>query len=225
MTPENDLPRLPDDRRTRIIEAAIREFAAKGYAGASTNAIAAGAGVAKGLAFHHFGSKEALFVAAFEAVVTRTTHAMFDGLGALPPDLFERFHALGMRKMQLFQQDPDGYRLITVGLAEAPPPVRASMLKLQGELTARFLPTLLGGLDSSRLRPGLTANDAIELVSLVMEGYERRTTPVLAAQPDRGAALLPKISAHARVLLERLRDGLYDNRTPHAAPPGEHPRN
>ena len=209
MSPRRGAPGEQDDRRARIIDAAIREFAARGYAGASTNAIAAEAAVAKGLLFHHFGSKEALFVAAFEQVVERTAHAMFDGLEALPPDLFDRFHALGMRKLRLFRDDPDGYRLITAGLAEAPAGVRESMQRLQAALTARHWPQLIAGLDTSRLRAGLGLQDAIEVIALVMEGLERRMTPLLAALPDKGAALLPQLAEQARRLLERVRDGLY----------------
>jgi AcrR family transcriptional regulator len=52
------------DRRARIVDAAIDEFAARGFEAASTNAIAESAGVAKGLVYHYFGDKEALFLAA-----------------------------------------------------------------------------------------------------------------------------------------------------------------
>lgn len=51
-----------------ILDAAIREFAAKGLAGARMDAIASDAHVAKGLVFHHFGSKQALWVAALQRI-------------------------------------------------------------------------------------------------------------------------------------------------------------
>jgi len=52
--------------KAAILAAAVREFTDKGLAGARMDEIARGAGVAKGLVFHHFGSKEGLWIAALE---------------------------------------------------------------------------------------------------------------------------------------------------------------
>lgn len=48
-------------RREAILDAALEEFAAKGYAGARMEDIAQRAGVAKGTLYLHFGDKEGLF--------------------------------------------------------------------------------------------------------------------------------------------------------------------
>ena len=56
-------------RREAILDAALEEFAAKGYAGARMEDIARRAGVAKGTLYLHFGDKEGLFRAIAEPVV------------------------------------------------------------------------------------------------------------------------------------------------------------
>jgi TetR/AcrR family transcriptional regulator len=66
--------RDPDAARERILAAAVQEFVARGVAGARMDAIAREAGVAKGLVFHHFGSKEGLFVTAMENIYQRLRH-------------------------------------------------------------------------------------------------------------------------------------------------------
>lgn len=48
-------------RREGILDAALEEFAARGYAGARMEDIAQRAGVAKGTLYLHFGDKEGLF--------------------------------------------------------------------------------------------------------------------------------------------------------------------
>lgn len=58
---------LQDDRRERILRAAIAEFSQLGLAGARTDAIAAGAGVNKALLYYYFHSKSELYSAALEA--------------------------------------------------------------------------------------------------------------------------------------------------------------
>jgi AcrR family transcriptional regulator len=64
-----------DERRTEVIAAATREFAARGYAGGSTQAIARRVGVSQPYLFQLFGTKKGLFLAAvhdcFERVRTR----------------------------------------------------------------------------------------------------------------------------------------------------------
>ena len=54
-------PRAPQRTRKRIFEAARKEFAAKGFAGARMEGIARRAGVSKQLILHHFKSKESLY--------------------------------------------------------------------------------------------------------------------------------------------------------------------
>ena len=52
---------LDTEKQTRIINAALAEFAAKGFKRASTNAIAENAQIGKGMLFYYFGNKDDLF--------------------------------------------------------------------------------------------------------------------------------------------------------------------
>lgn len=63
-----------DEKRKKILEAAMEEFAEKGYQAASTNQICAKAGVSKGLIFHYFGSKEKLYIAAVSYAIDFATN-------------------------------------------------------------------------------------------------------------------------------------------------------
>ena len=62
-----------EQRMEDIIEAAVSEFVAKGYEGASMQSIAERAGLTKGGLYYHFGSKDEILLAAngryFEPVV------------------------------------------------------------------------------------------------------------------------------------------------------------
>lgn len=59
------------ETRQRILDAALREFAANGLAGARTEAIASAAGVNKALIYYYFNSKENLYTAALEMIAER----------------------------------------------------------------------------------------------------------------------------------------------------------
>lgn len=58
------------ERRDRIVDAAMRHFAEHGYRGGRVEDIAADVGVAKGTVFLDFGSKEGLFLAAYQRAVS-----------------------------------------------------------------------------------------------------------------------------------------------------------
>ena len=53
--------RNPQQTQQRILEAALQEFAAKGFAGARVDVIARRARINKRMLYHYFGDKEGLF--------------------------------------------------------------------------------------------------------------------------------------------------------------------
>jgi len=55
--------RDPEEKRARVLAAARRLFAERGYPATTTADVAAHAGVSQGIVFHHFGSKEGLLAA------------------------------------------------------------------------------------------------------------------------------------------------------------------
>ncbi|MBB5081765.1 TetR/AcrR family transcriptional regulator [Nonomuraea endophytica] len=61
--------RDPDDKKTRLLDAAFAEFAANGIAATRTDAIAERAGRSAGLIYAYFGSEDGLFDAVFERIV------------------------------------------------------------------------------------------------------------------------------------------------------------
>jgi AcrR family transcriptional regulator len=67
-----DRPKRGDaaERRDRILDAAMRHFAEHGYRGGRVEDIASDVGVAKGTVFLDFGSKEGLFLAAYQRAVS-----------------------------------------------------------------------------------------------------------------------------------------------------------
>lgn len=84
----------------------MAQFTAKGLSGARMEAVAKAAGVAKGLVFHHFGTKEGLWVACLERIYALLRAGQDEaGLIALGP-------AEGMRRLvrdtfRLFRDRPE----------------------------------------------------------------------------------------------------------------------
>src|SRR5262249_41642787 len=85
--------------RRRVIEAAQRFFADRGYAPATNKVIADAAGVTAGAVYYHFGSKADLFAAAcddaFDLIVDRYAAEIIEPLGLRA--LVERLLEVSMR--------------------------------------------------------------------------------------------------------------------------------
>jgi TetR/AcrR family transcriptional regulator len=92
--------------KAAILASAIQEFTAKGLSGARMEAVAQGAAVAKGLIFHHFGSKEGLWMAALEHVYGLLRAGQdAAGLAALGP--VEGMRRLAQDTFRLFRAHPE----------------------------------------------------------------------------------------------------------------------
>jgi AcrR family transcriptional regulator len=110
------MPWDSQDTRRRLLEAAIMEFSAYGIAGARVDRIASAAKANKQAIYAYFGSKDALFAAAFEDRI-RDFHAsvLFDEY-----DLAE----YGGRMFDKFEDAPETLRLVLwyqVERADGPP--------------------------------------------------------------------------------------------------------
>jgi len=76
----------PEESRTAILQAAIREFAREGIAGARTDAIAKAAKVNKALLYYYFHDKDALYGAALDHVFQERNRRLMPILAAnVPP--------------------------------------------------------------------------------------------------------------------------------------------
>ncbi|GIF75534.1 TetR family transcriptional regulator [Asanoa siamensis] len=108
------------ETRRRLVEAAYREFAAHGIAGARVDRIAAAAGANKALIYFHFGNKDGLFTAVFEMIVSQA-------LAEAPIDAADLPEYAG-RLFDASEAHPDALRLATwhrLERAADQPPIQA----------------------------------------------------------------------------------------------------
>lgn len=85
--------RNPERSREKILDAALEEFAAHGYAGARVQAIAQRAGLNKQLISHHFGGKQALYQAVMSERRLRGGGELVATAGAMPDAMASFFDA------------------------------------------------------------------------------------------------------------------------------------
>ncbi len=85
-------PKVVEDRREQIIDAAMRVFAQKGFVRATNKDVAHEAGITPGLIYHYFESKEALLMAVVESRTPLKVIASIPSeMLTLPPEQFFPF--------------------------------------------------------------------------------------------------------------------------------------
>ena len=85
-------PKVVEDRREQIIDAAMRVFAQKGFVRATNKDVAREAGITAGLIYHYFENKEALLMAVIEGrSPLKVLSALPANAFAMPPEQFFPF--------------------------------------------------------------------------------------------------------------------------------------
>jgi len=165
--PQAETPRIDRAERTRqrILEAACQSFAASGFAKTTVEAIAARAGVSKGIVYHHYRGKEQLLELVLEATLSEWAEAgrLDVGEGSVLDAIAESqrrsiaFARLNPLARSLFQLDSDV--LLTLANSRI---VQHSM-----EDGRRLLVEALGeGIRRGELRPELDASHTADLVRI-----------------------------------------------------------
>jgi TetR/AcrR family transcriptional regulator, fatty acid metabolism regulator protein len=111
------------DRRRQIMEAAVRAFARKGYHACRVGEIAEEAGVAYGLVYHYFGSKEEVLETIFRdtwtQMLARVREVQEEGG---PAD--EQVRKVTALLLRTWRRDPDLVRVLVREVTRSPEQMR-----------------------------------------------------------------------------------------------------
>lgn len=97
---------LEPQRRDAILNAALKEFALKGFDNASTNVIAKEAGISKALMFHYINSKQELFILVYDYFTELLDKEYYTKMDFSEKDIFIRLHQSYLLQIKLMRQYP-----------------------------------------------------------------------------------------------------------------------
>ncbi|MFD1422138.1 TetR/AcrR family transcriptional regulator [Laceyella tengchongensis] len=201
--------KIPDDKREKIFEVTVREFADKGYERASTNQIVQEANISKGLLFHYFGNKKGLFLSTFHYCVTRVASASVPPKEELSADIFERLLQIGRMKWRLLQNHSLEYRFLLTAYAPVPEEVAIEIRQWQDKTWKTYQQLLWEGIDFSRFRQDMPRERVKELLAFCLEAVTDKWRQRLLAEPDLGMSMIEHMLAEIEDLFEIWKHGLY----------------
>ncbi|WP_297427239.1 TetR/AcrR family transcriptional regulator [Clostridium sp.] len=165
---------LPEEKKKRILDAAIEEFAANGYDKASTNSIVKKADISKGILFHYFGSKKNLFLYIFDYCINNLIEKYYNLKDIDPEDIFERFIRMGIRKMKVIQEEPLMNELVFSAISNMPESLKEELTERYNNYISKYLPEAFQNIDTSKFRKEIDQQKAIELIMICMDGLSNK---------------------------------------------------
>lgn len=160
--------------RQRILEAALEEFSHRGYEAASLSNVCAEKGISKGIIYHHFKDKDALYLLCVEDCFDRVSAYLQEAAGKLSGTAEEKLAAYFDARLRFFALQPV-YLGIFAEAAFNPPAALTEEIarRRQGfdRLNAAVLSDLL---EAAPLRKGLKAAVVVEDFRMYMDYFHLR---------------------------------------------------
>lgn len=162
---------LPREKQKRILNAALAEFAKKEYKRASTDEIAARAGISKGALFYYFKNKQTLYLylmRQLQAVIER--HLDKEKLLGIT-DFFELLEYAIQEKAEYLKRIPHvlefSIRMYYAAGGDIGPLVQRYTVKTLDEMYDKYF----GGIDTSRFKPGVQPRQVLDMLIYLTDGY------------------------------------------------------
>jgi AcrR family transcriptional regulator len=174
---------LEPAKRAPIVNAALKEFARKGFDDASTNGIVKEAGISKGLLFHYFNTKKELFLFLFDYSVEILKTEYLALLNTDERDIFARYRHAALLKIDIIHKHPHVFDFIGVAAFTDAEQVKEELETRRKEVRMIVLSKLFENIDVSKFRPGVDVKRAINIIVWAIEGYEKQVQQELQGTP------------------------------------------
>lgn len=196
--------RLPTEQQEALLDAALEEFAAHGYGGASLNRIIAAAGVSKGAMYYYFDSKVDLYA----DVIRRQLERLFESSGPIPvtdaadPEGFwDAIEQAYLRLMALMAETPTTTALLRDWLTGAASP---ALREAQRNAERATLPWLEDTVAAGRRIGAIRTDLSADFLIAVALGMGQAMDTWLITQPPAETELAP----HIHALIDMMRRAL-----------------
>ncbi|HEY5561500.1 MAG TPA: TetR/AcrR family transcriptional regulator [Clostridiaceae bacterium] len=160
-----------DEKKDKIINASIKEFAQKGYTLASTNQIVKAAEISKGLLFHYFNTKKSLYLFLYDYCVELCLKEFYGKMDSEDTDIFTRLEKGILIKMDLLLKYPDMFEFLQIALSDDSDEIKSALDNKKRELMNDSYKKLFSGLDYSNFKAGIDLTKAMNIIMWTFEGF------------------------------------------------------
>ena len=204
---------LDEDKRERIINAAVKEFAYKGYKNASTNEIVKEANISKGLLFHYFNNKKSLFMFLLEYSGEVFQNEFYSQLKYDKTDIITMFRQIVLLKINLIRKHPDLYDFLISSTTDNSSEIKQEIESKQKSVLEDSYKRLLPYMDTSGYsgyKDGLDIKCVSEIIIWAIQGFGNSELEKLKQDPAHKKHFdLNAIMADFDEYIELLKNAFY----------------
>ncbi|MBY0095635.1 TetR/AcrR family transcriptional regulator [Mesobacillus maritimus] len=165
---------IDEEKQQRILNAALNEFAQKGYDHASTNAIVKLAGISKGLLFHYFNNKKELYLFLHKHFIDVLQNEFFNEERFAEPDVFERLKNIMILKSQMMKKYPEIFNFFISAYTETSSDIKNELDDSHHELMQSSYAKIFENIDTTMFKENIDMKRAIQIVFWTLEGYSNQ---------------------------------------------------
>lgn len=152
--------RISEAKRARILDAATREFAAKGFRGTNINTIAAEAGISVGSVYKYFASKEDLFLTVIDEGYRALDKTLWEII-ADEGDIYQKIERILRAAITYSRENPRIIQIYLTCTTEGLSHLSPELSRKIETITAQYYQSLIATFRSK----GLVALDVDEAVA------------------------------------------------------------
>jgi TetR/AcrR family transcriptional regulator len=167
--PEKLFFELDIEKRNRIFDAGLKEFAEQNYNEASTNNIVKAAGISKGSLFKYFKNKEDLYFHILDSVIADLVEEIKDDISSLKGDIFEVIICYAEVEFNWHINNPNKYRLIKKAFIDDNSAMYQKTIDRYKSAGDSMYYNLLKDFDTERLR--WEKDKTINIIKWIIEGF------------------------------------------------------
>ncbi|SIS49283.1 TetR/AcrR family transcriptional regulator [Salimicrobium flavidum] len=173
---------LEEEKKRRILEASLFEFAEEGYEKASTNNIVKEAGIGKGMLFYYFKNKKQLYHYLVEYSLRTIQEQYFSRIDTDEPDFIERMKKVTRLKWEVYLENLAVFQfsstLFLSDMSGLPERLLSQYKKLQEDGFA----LLYKDIDLTLFRKDVSRDKLFHIIQYFLGGYEERLKNELKGQ-------------------------------------------
>ena len=152
---ESKLMSLEPVKRNAILNAALKEFAVKGFDKASTNIIAKDAEISKPLLFHYVGTKQELFLCVYDYFFNLLDKEYYLKLDLSQQDIFDRLRQSYILQINLIKLHPWIFEFSKLSATTNSDEINEELKKRSSKKLSSCSTQLFDTIDKTKFRKGL----------------------------------------------------------------------
>ena len=163
--------KLEQKKQQYIINAAMGEFAQKGFKNASTNEIVKEANIGKGMLFHYFNSKKDLFLFLYDYCIDINMNEFYKRINLDEKDFFVRVLQIQSIKMEILNKYPDIFKFLQVAYMEKSSDIKNELDIKNKELFSSASIKVFEGIDRSKFIEGTDIKRVMNIITWTLQGF------------------------------------------------------